>query len=168
MLAGGAFGLLVGMLAQSVGERFRGRFAAARMRARWKGVRRVPIVLARGPVRVAGRIRVISPATSGIDRKGCAAFAIRRDLIDGGVEAYARTGELELRDDRGGVAHIGAGPCEIAIPMAVRQYELRIDDGARVVVYGVARADDDGRVHLSGDDDRPLLVSTREFEEGGG
>lgn len=162
MLVGGGVGLLVGLLAQSLVERARGRVVAQIRRARWSDARRVPLARAAGPVEVSGRIRVLTHATSRMELKPCAAYAVRQDLGDGGVEEYAAVGELELSAGRGAVAYIAAGPCELALPMSVGQYESRVEDGARVVVCGIARTDADGRIRLHGDDDRPLLLVPEE------
>jgi hypothetical protein len=158
MLVGAGAGLLVGLLAQSVVERARGGVVARIRRARWRDARRVSLARASGPVEVSGRIRVLTHVTSRMELKACAAYAVRQDLGDGGVKEYAAVGELELRAGRGGVAYIAAGPCEIALPMPVGQYEQRVEDGARVVVCGIARTDADGRIRLTSDDDRPLLL----------
>lgn len=164
MALGAGAGLLVGLLAQSVVERARGRVVARIRRARWSDARRVPLARASGPVEVSGRIRVLTPVTSRMELKPCAAYAVRQDLGDGGVREHAAVGELELRAGRGAVAYIPAGACELALPMPVGQYEQRLEDGARVVVFGIARTDADGRIRLTGDDDRPLLLAPEERE----
>ena len=161
MLLGAVPGLVSGLLLQEPIERLRRARRSRLLLDRWSGVRRTTPAGAEGPVEVVGTIRIITPVTSRMQRRSCAAYVSHYERLDGVVEYHAAIGDVELRAAAGS-AWIEAGPCDVAADPVLGEHELRIADGASVVVRAMASRDTQGRVILRGEGERRLVLALAE------
>jgi hypothetical protein len=128
-------GPILGLLARAYGR------ASTRRLERERARRFVatPIASAAdGPVEIRGVARVLEPATAPRSGAACAAYVSVAGTTRPSPETHSGVGTFEVRDDSGAVAIVRAGPCVLDVELDGADEKI-VEDGARVVVRGLAR-----------------------------